>query len=520
MNLQNPNGSQPVLPEMSPEMTAEQRWLNAGIEAHRAGRLQEAEQAYRNLLAEVPNSADGLHLSGLLIRDGGGNLNLAAEMIEAALDVRPDRAGYWYSLGKVRYAARRMVEAEHAFRRALALQADFPLALLELAEVLDATNRTEPALACVDRAVALGTDNPAVLTRAGSILAHAGADNGQARAELLYRAAMRVAPQESDQAHAFLAVLLLRQGKFAEGWAEAEYRLTGARPQVPMPMEMLRRWPRWQGDDLAGKRLLLCAEQGMGDKLQFVRYAQWLHAAGATVDVVGCTPALRGLLATAPGVAAAYDDASDRDDYDFWVPMLSVPGIAGTTLENVPAEVPYLKANPARVAAWREKLAGHTAAGRPCRVGLVWAGRPTHASDMFRTVDHPGRLKALAGVPGVSWFSLQVGEARAQLPQVAAQWPLFDVGAELADFGETAAAIENLDLVIAVDTSVAHLAGALGKPVWLMLGARHVDWRWLENRDDTPWYPSMRLFHQADNGWEGLAARLAVELAQLAGAKA
>jgi hypothetical protein len=245
--------------------------------------------------------------------------------------------------------------------------------------------------------------------------------------------------------------------------------------------------------------------------VQFMRYVPLVAARGAGVVLQVQRPLLRLAAATFAGIAQVIQDGDVPSPFDLHCPLLSLPLAFGTTIETVPAAVPYLALDPDAVARWRGRLAG--AAGT--KVGLVWAGSAQHTNDRNRSVAFD-RLAPLLAVPGLHWFSLQVGERRADLAQAASSG-IVDLADGLTDFAETAAAIAELDLVISVDSAVAHLAGALAKPVWVMLP--HVpDWRWLVGRGDSPWYPTVRLFRQPGRGdWEAVVARLAEALARRAG---
>jgi Glycosyltransferase family 9 (heptosyltransferase) len=250
---------------------------------------------------------------------------------------------------------------------------------------------------------------------------------------------------------------------------------------------------------------LLVGEQGHGDQLQFVRYAAVLERMGASVDVlvpgniaelVGGVRGVRRVLVEKP-----------RHGYDFWTPMMSVPFRVAGIEPGVPAEVPYLRVSDARLRDWPRRVADLGKGRR--RVGVVWAGSPTFANDRFRSMPLAA-LGGLVDVPDIAWFSLQKGPARAQLEGAALA--LHDLTEQIQDFADTAALIEQLDLVITVDTSVAHLAGALGKPVWVLLPANY-DWRWMLDRDDSPWYPTMRLFKQTSLGdWSTVVAAVRTAL--------
>lgn len=276
-----------------------------------------------------------------------------------------------------------------------------------------------------------------------------------------------------------LGQMLLLHGDYRRGLPLAEYR-----PQPDL------RAVRWRGQPLAGETVLIRGEQGFGDNIQFVRYAAPLATRGARV-VVGSPAGLGALLATAPGVSCVVEPGQGLAPPDFEVPMMSLPHIFGTTLRTIPAPIPYLTADPGLVAAWRDRLSSYPG----LKVGLVWGGNPAAPYDSRRS---PGLAPylALLDVPGVTFFSLQKGPPAAQMEGARLATNFVDLGPELVDFSQTAAAMESLDLIISSCTSPAHLAGALGRPVWVVL-ASFPDWRWLLERDDSPWYPSARLFRAA-----------------------
>lgn len=314
---------------------------------------------------------------------------------------------------------------------------------------------------------------------------------------------------ERENVRCQAAVAWLALGEYPKGFAAFE-----ARWSLPAYRGLLDglALPRWTGAEstgaestgveaLAGRRLLLQAEQGFGDTLQFVRYAALCAARGASVTVRAPAP-LRGLLARVPGVARAVADDAPPPPADCMAPLLSLPLAFGTTLADVPASIPYLRADPARAAAWQARLAA--VPGR--RVGLAWAGgahagdADAMAMDRRRSLD-PALLAPLIGLPGISLVSLQKGRGAA--PAGVVDWT-----AELTDFDDTAALVAGLDLVITVDTAVAHLAGGMGRPVWL-LNRFDSCWRWLRGRDDSPWYPTLRQFRQEVPGdWATVIGRV------------
>jgi tetratricopeptide (TPR) repeat protein len=298
------------------------------------------------------------------------------------------------------------------------------------------------------------------------------------------------------------SLLRLSFGDFDAGWAEYEHRWH--LPQVENPGIAA---PLWSGEPLDGKTILLCAEQGFGDAIQFLRYVPQVAAYGGRI-VLRLHRSLVRLAATLPGDMTIVTPGNRLPDFDVWCPLLSLPRILQTRLDSIPGEVPYLVPRPALIERWRRRLAGLP--GR--RIGLAWAGNPRHINDFRRSIGLE-RLKPLFAIPGDSWVSLQKGgHARGQLAQLAPSTVL-DISNELGDFADTAGAIANLDLVIAADTAVAHLAGALAKPVWTLVPFSP-DWRWMFEREDTPWYPTMRLFRQpAPGDWDSVVARAATCLA-------
>ena len=270
--------------------------------------------------------------------------------------------------------------------------------------------------------------------------------------------------------------------------------------------------PQWCGDALRGRTVLMSAEQGSGDTIQFVRYASFIRERGGRA-VVGCPPELLRLVKSHPDVADAACK-SPLPAFDLHCPMMTFPLMAATRLQTIPGKVPYLFADAAQVDDWRKKVA-NDAPG--LRVGLVWAGSPSHREDRRRSIPL-SRLAPLSAVAGVTFYSLQKGSAAAQTNQVhnagAPSLKLIDHTAELHDFADTAAFIANLDLVISVDTAVAHLAGALARPVWILLPYK-LDWRWLTNRKDSPWYPTARLFRQPTPGdWSAVVGAVCAALAE------
>jgi tetratricopeptide (TPR) repeat protein len=304
-----------------------------------------------------------------------------------------------------------------------------------------------------------------------------------------------------------LAATLLRRGDFRQGWKQF-----GWNEALPENHDLVRpEYPEWKGQPVAGSRFLLIGEQGLGDQLQFLRMADWLSRQGAIVDVWVDVP-LGEIAGTATGVHAAWTKYP-RASYDYWCRMMRMPEYMQLAESMLPIATSYLKADAAKVAHWRARLDAMTGCGvesgvkdgaiglRKKRIGLVWAGNPAYGLDRYRSIPLP-RLHRLFELPHVSWLSLQMGAAQDDVKALPSPVDMQMAGSEIESFSDTLAIIQSLDLVITVDTAVAHLAGAAGKPVWILLPTC-TDWRWMMDRTDSPWYPSVRLFRQRElDCWE------------------
>jgi hypothetical protein len=309
-----------------------------------------------------------------------------------------------------------------------------------------------------------------------------------------------------------LGELLLRKGDFTPGWRERAwvFRLDHMRDALPKLDA-----PEWDGMRMPKGRLLLIGDQGYGDTIQFARYIARVRERVRDV-VVGCSEELLPLILTVPGVQECFVRWTDLPTINAYCPLSSLPRIFETKLDSVPAHVPYLRADSAQVASWSARLTA-AVGDRALRVGIAWSGRPTHPDDGQRSLKW-AQLHPLTRLDGVALIALQKEIRAGDRAEFPGRSGALDLSGELSDFGDTAAVIENLDLVVTVDSSVAHLAGALAKPVWLMLPWLP-DWRWLMDREDSPWYPTMRLFRQSPRGdWAGVIARVArgIEMASMA----
>ena len=477
--------------------------LDEAARYHRAGDLARAEALYREILRQAPDDPDAHHLLGLIAHQTGHH-EAAVRLIEQAIRGKPDFAGAYSNLALAYRETGRLDEALAAARRGVALAPRDLAARLNLGTVYEAGGALEEALAAYDAARALAgpADPRAEGNRAVVLQALGRFDDARSASE----AALARDPDYAV-AHFVRGTLLLLAGRFAEGWRDYEWRFRDA---ALLKGALRRALPgeRWDGGALDGRTVLVHADQGFGDAIQFVRYLPLVARRGGRV-VLECQPALTDLFSALPGVdsvVAQSESGAPAIAFDCHVPLTSLPGLFGTTLDSIPADIPYLQAPPARIDAWRDRLAGPGLA-----VGLVWAGGADLLDDSQRSLDL-AMLAPLADIPHMRVFGLQKGPAA---ENDAAPF-LENLGPDLTDFTETAAAIMALDLVISVDTAVAHLAGALGRPVWTLLPFSP-DFRWMLDRTDSPWYPGMRLFRQAQRGqWHPVIAAVAEALAERA----
>lgn len=423
-----------------------------------------------------------------------------------ALVLRTDYAEAENNLGGALQELGRYEEAVGHFREALRLRPDFAEAHGGLAMALVRLDQLEAAEACCREALRLKPELATAHLSLGFILSEQGR-----REEALdcCQRALDLQPELAD-ARKNRSLIWLLEGKLTEGWAEYEWRWKC--PELP---ERPFTQPLWDGSPLTGRTLLLHAEQGLGDTLQFIRYAPLAAERGARI-VVACQRPLLPLLGRMPGVAGWVAQGDPLPPFDLHAPLMSLPRIFGTTLENVPAATPYLSADPALVERWR----GELAAIEGFRIGIAWQGSRNYRRDRYRSVPLE-KFAPLAEVPGVRLISLQKGPGAEQVAALAGRFEVVDLSERLDTAGgafmDTAAVMTLVDLVITTDTAVPHLAGALGVPVWVALSS-NPDWRWLLDRDDSPWYPTMRLFRQSHRGeWSDVFERMAAALAERLG---
>lgn len=409
-----------------------------------------------------------------------------------------------------RHAADDLAAAEQEYRLALSHSPEHVPALINLGYLCADTGRLSEAIDLLTRAIQLDPNNHAAQLNLGFAMELSGRYDEQLAC---YARAAELAPQSAGARFGHATALLLN-GDFERGWEEFEFRW-GIQPLASGRRNFVQ--PLWAGEDIRGRTILLHAEQGYGDTVQFVRYVPLVAATGATV-ILAVQPRLIRLLQSLEGVARLIpDDGAPIPDFDVHSPLLSLPRAFRTRAESIPAQVPYLAADPENVAFW----ASCTTYTRDMRVGLVWSGNPAKfdrrlARTNLRRSVALAELRPLAPIPGVQYYSLQKGEHAEDALQPPDGMNLIDLTDAIRDFADTAALIENLDLVVTVDTAVAHLAGALGKPVWVL---SRVDgcWRWLRERSDSPWYPTLRLYRQRElNRWDAVIDEVARDLTALA----
>jgi tetratricopeptide (TPR) repeat protein len=460
------------------------------------GKLDEAAESFRRAVALDDHIAEA-HRNLGQISYKQKNFPEAAARFRRALELQPGLVEPWNELGAALVELGQFPEAEAALRRFVALRPAHAEGMNNLGTALGRQGNFADAADCFRRALELKPDYGEAYFNLGNALKE---QNKLEEAVASFRRAVELVP-EHVYAQLALGFSLLALGRMTEGWPHYEWRW-----KMPTMKDVPRHEPRWRGEDLRGRTILVDREQGYGDTLQFVRYAALLKERGARV-IVECSQPAAALLKTCPAVDDVTIAGSPLPPFDFAVPLLSLPGILGTTLETIPATVPYLWPDAALVEHWRRELRGDGAFS----VGIAWQGNPTHGADEFRSIPlacfEPVVRAAKARV-----YSLQMGAGREQLAAAAKDWPIGDLGDRLGDFHNTAAIVRNLDLVITCDSAPAHLAGALGVPVWVAL-AFSPDWRWMVDRDDSPWYPTMRLFRQPrPKDWGAVFAHIAEEL--------
>ena len=503
--------------------------LAAAVRHHRAGDLDAAEALYLRILRDAPAQIDSLHLLGLVANQRGRH-EAAIELIGRAIALKPDFADFRTNLAAALKAAGRLEEAEAECRRAIAL-APSAKAYYALGTILQLRGCFEEAVGAHRQTLELNPNHAEAHANLGAALQALGRIDEAAReyewsaaakphsphahynlalirqeqgrphdAIASYRQAIARDPDYAD-AHWNEALQHLALGAYDAGWTQYEWRWR--RPAYPMKRFSER---DWVGGSLTGRTILLTAEQGFGDTFQFIRYAALVKKRAAAV-IVECQPELKQALAYTAGIDRRVGQGEPVPAFDRHAAMLSLPRLLGTNLATIPADIPYIRPDPLRVAAWR----GQIRRGGGRNVGLVWRGNPKNSDDRKRSMD-VATIAKLCGLAGINWFSLQIDATSEEIAILSRDAGVHDCAPALKDWADTAALMAMLDLVVTVDTAVAHLAGAMGRPVWVMLSAVP-HWSWLRDRSDSPWYPTARLFRQEQRGdWGGVIAAIAAAL--------
>jgi Flp pilus assembly protein TadD len=473
------------------------------------GRFAESEACARRALSLSHNDLDALDDLGVALWRQG-LLSEAEAAYRSACRIKPDAFRLWTNLGLVLAEQGDNHEAAACFRKALEGQPDLFPALLDLGIALADQGHFEHANDALQAALQLRPGSARALWNVGlSLLREGKWDEAIDR----FEQGLRREP-EFPELHRDLGYALLGRGDYARGWREHEWR-TQCREHSGFIVER----PRWSGEDLQRRLILLHYEQGIGDTVQFARYAELVKQRGGSVLML-CPTLLLGLLARCPGVDLAFDGTSYQPDCHFQVPLLSLPVILGPALDTLPARGPYVVADPMSVGRWRAILAdaarsscndnsGTDSPVRPFLIGIAWQGKPTHRLDRWRSFPL-AQLAPLSELPGVRLISLQAEHGLDQLRALAGRLKIVELSIRRPrDFLDTAALVSQLDLVITPDSALAHLSGALGARTWVALGAM-AEWRWMSRREDSPWYPTMRLFRQGRFGdWDGVFRRMA-----------
>jgi Flp pilus assembly protein TadD len=460
-----PTAVQPAMPRVPVPLNEVLKLANDFVEG---GHLAAADRLLDHILSAVPDAPLALHLKGIVLFRTGRH-EAAAELIKRAIEIAPDAAAFRRDLCPIYERLGCYEDALRVGRQALDMNCDDLQTLHNLALVHHRRLELDKSIACARRALAIDP------TAAG--------------------------------AHFQLAEALLLRGQFAEGWQEYEWRYRTAGAAQPLPTND---HPQWDGAPLPGRTLLLIADQGIGDVIQFCRYIPWVCGRCPEV-VVAADAILHPLIRQIRAPVKLIDHWSQCSPFVAYCPLSGLPRLHSTTLDTIPSEVPYLSADPERTAVWRARLQDLLPPGFR-RIGVVWAGRPSHNNDFNRSAGLHA-FAPLATLDGIALVSLQKGPGQTAIASYFNSAPLLNLGAAIADFVDTMAIIEALDLVVTVDTAVAHLAGAMGRPVWILLPYAP-DWRWLLDRDNSPWYPTARLFRQPSAGDWGDALRRVAEALQ------
>ena len=474
---------------------------NLGIVQVRRKLPEEAVESFRKAVRLGPVNPSLLNNLGLALY-GLEQFEESLDYFRQATEIDPNYTEAHYNLGCSLKELKRAAEAIPCFQRAIELQADYLSAYENLATMLFTANRLVEAEACLRRAIALDPDFADAHRVLGRVLKMM---HRLDEAEASYQRAIDVShPDQLDDSLFGYGILCLLRGQYPRGWEY--YDLRRSLYNYPEP-----EFPYWRGESLQNKTILLFCEQGYGDTLQFVRYAAQVAALAKKTDVRVQLPLQKLLAASLPDCTVYSGAVRPAEHYDFACSLHSLPFVFQSTEETIPQRNGYLQPAAKLIKKWRGIL-NRATGGEGFRVGIVWAGNPKHHNNHNRSISFQLFSRLLAVAP-LTWVSLQVGDRAQDLCQTTQ--PVFDASPQIRDYGDTAGLVQNLDLVITVDSSVAHLAGALGKPTWLLLPYAP-DWRWQLDREDTPWYSSVRLFRQQQlDTWPEVLQRVGAALQDL-----
>ena len=422
-----------------------------------------------------------------------GQLGKSLQAYQKALEINPDDAEIHSNLGVTLKEMGQLDKSLQAYQKSVCIQPEFAEGYYNMGVFFQEQRKLKESVKAYQKAIQIQPDHVETYVNLGVVLREQGRLKESVKT---HQKAVRIQPDYAE-AHINLAITFLLQGRLNAGWKEFEWRWSRKRD--------FKR-PLWDGTLLNGKSILIYAEQGFGDTIQFVRYIDLLPGTN-TVIIFVCQPELKSLLKGIDRIDTLVTKGEDIPSSDFQVPLLSLPYMFNTTLDTIPVRIPYLYPRP------KADSVFHVDDSHGLKVGLVWAGRTTHVNDSNRSIDLKC-FRCLLDVEGCQFFSLQVGEARADIKRYGYHHVIKDLGKQFIDFHCTALAILQLDLIISVDTAVAHLAGSLGKPVWTLLPFIP-DWRWMLDRSDSPWYPSMTIFRQKEmGGWTPVFEQLKLSLMQ------
>ena len=543
--------------------------FNSAFEHYQAGDLDRAEPLFQEVLSIQPENMDVLYLLaevsymqkkydqaveymkrairidprnaevysnlGFILQENG-QIDEAIEYLKKAVEFNPHLIDAHYNLANAFKKAKHLDEAIYHYRKTIESDPNFSDAYINLGNTLQENKQFDEAIACYHKLLQLNPSHPDAYNNLGITFqekgqfdeaiasykkslqinpAHADVYNnlgfalyekGQIPEAIThYQKALQLDPSYAT-AHWNLSLALLLSGDFKEGWREYEWRwgtryLSSFRRDFPQPI--------WNGSDISGQTMLLHAEQGFGDAIQFIRYAPLVAQRGVKL-IVECRQPLVSLIQQVEGIKEVIRHGESLPEFDVHCPLLSLPMLFDTTLETIPAKIPYINADSLLVTNWQKRIRNDNS---KYKIGLAWAGNPEYKQNRYRNC--PLQLFApLAELDNVTFYSLQKGEESKETKNPPNSMRILDYSEELHNFMDTAALIANMDLVICVDTAVAHLTGALGKPVWVLIPFTP-DWRWLLSREDNPWYPTARLFRQSSIGdWKTVIEKISQALSE------